>query len=812
MRALQIGFVWCFLAGLALVAPLTASELTVSGRVVDENNTPVANVRIALRSDSGSETVSAVSSNSGTFAVLVHPGTYFLSANCEGFFGFQDRRIEVTESSETLEVAIQQVRQTSESINVSATAPTLDRQDTTSERHLTGRQLIDVPYPTTRDFRSALRIIPGVLRHPSGRLSFDGGMEDQVFYSLNGFNISDPITNRFTTRLPVEAVRSIDYVSGRYSPEFGKGSAGSLAIQTTTGGDVFRYSATNFVPGIDMQKGMHIGTWSPRFNLSGPIRRGRAWFSESVDAEYSVDVIQDLPKGQDRTTRWRGSSVLHGQVNVTPSQILSFDVLGSYENAPRNGISVLDPVSTSIDYGVHQYFASVKDQMYLARGMILDVGYAYTTSRRYERPQGSDFYIITPNGRDGNYFVHVEQKSRRDQFLINLYLPSFQAAGTHQLKTGIDLDIVQFGQNSVRTGFENYDLNKRLLSRTTFAGPNSLKLHNTQASSYIVDAWNPHRGVTIEYGLRQDWDELVNRLVFSPRVSVAYSPFGADRTTIAGGYAVVHDASSLSMFARSLDQYSLTTTFSIDGTPLPVPATTYYRAEDRYRSPRYNNVSLGLEQRITPHLRFSASFLRRRGVDGFTYAPSFTGPITIFELTNSRRDAYDAVSFTLQHAFGKDYGWMMNYTRSRGLSNAVVDLSVDQPLRVVNNLGRQSWDVPNRLLSWGYLPGWNSNWAFSYLLDVRTGFPFSVVRDTGEVIGGVNSFRFPVNVGLNLHIERKFRVGHYRFALRGGVNNVTNSMNASGVNNVIDSPHFLQYYGREGRHAVFRLRWLKPGE
>jgi hypothetical protein len=29
---------------------------------------------------------------------------------------------------------------------------------------------------------------------------------------------------------------------------------------------------------------------------------------------------------------------------------------------------------------------------------------------------------------------------------------------------------------------------------------------------------------------------------------------------------------------------------------------------------------------------------------------------------------------------------------------------------------------------------------------------------------------------------------------------------------VIDSPDFLRYYGREGRHAVFRLRWLKQGD
>ena len=72
---------------------------------------------------------------------------------------------------------------------------------------------------------------------------------------------------------------------------------------------------------------------------------------------------------------------------------------------------------------------------------------------------------------------------------------------------------------------------------------------------------------------------------------------------------------------------------------------------------------------------------------------------------------------------------MANYTRSRALSNAVIDVSVDQRLQVINNFGRLSWDAPDRVLSWGYLPAWSRNWAFSYLLDLRTGFPFSIVRE-----------------------------------------------------------------------------------
>jgi hypothetical protein len=820
-RVTQYTCIRSFLAAVLVASfPCSAAVVDVPGRVVDENNTPVAGVRITISPDQpvkSAESEAAVTSDSaGTFVVQILPGSYLLAADREGFFAISGRRVRITEAPETLEIVLARFQQTSESINVAGAIPAVDRQDTSSERQLTGRQIIDVPYPATRDFRNALRVIPGVLRHPSGRLTFDGGMENQVFYSLNGFNISDPITGRFTTRLPVEAVRSVNYSAGRYSPEFGKGSAGSLAIQTTNGSDEFRYSATNFVPGVETQKGLHIGTWSPRFNFSGPIRRGRAWFSESVDTEYNIAVVSDLPRGQDRTTRWRGASVTHGQVNLTPSQIVTFDLLGSYDNAPRNGLSALDPISTSVDRSGRQYFTSVKDQMYFRRGMVFEVGYAYSATCAYERPQGSDFYRITPEGRGGNYFVNSEQRSRRDQMLLNLFTPSFHVLGAHQLKTGVDIDVVHYMQNASRTGYENYERTGRLLSRTTFAGAGSLALRNYQASSYVVDSWRVTSRLNLEYGVRQDWDELVSRLVFSPRFSIAYSPFKTARTKVAAGYAVIHDSSSLAMFARAMDQYSITTNFGADGNPIAA-STTLFRADDHYYAPRYRNLSFGLEHRLGPQLRFSASLLRRRGVRGFTYASG--GPagsasewVNLFNLTNLRRDTYDSASFTVQHTFGRDYGWMVNYIRSRALSNAVIDISVDQPLRVINNLGRLSWDAPHRVLSWGYLPTWSEKWAIAYLLDARTGFPFSVLRDTGAVVGDVNSRRFPVNFGLNVHLERKFRLGRYRFAIRAGLNNVTNSLNASGVNSVIDSPNFLQYYGREGRHAVFRLRWLKQGE
>jgi hypothetical protein len=224
---------------------------------------------------------------------------------------------------------------------------------------------------------------------------------------------------------------------------------------------------------------------------------------------------------------------------------------------------------------------------------------------------------------------------------------------------------------------------------------------------------------------------------------------------------------------------------------------------------------------LPARIRLSVNALRRRGNNGWTFAnsPEAVGDFDLpaydatrfdglFRMANLRKDKFDSAGVTFYQTFGREYNWMVNYTRSRAHSNAVLDIGLDQPLKVLNNYGPLAWDAPNRLLSWGYLPGWSRNWAISYMLDARTGFPFSVVHDDGRLEGAVNSHRFPAYFTLNLHIERKFRLLKYRLALRAGINNITNSDNASVVNNVIEAPNFRTFHGKEGRHAVLRIRVL----
>ena len=93
-------------------------------------------------------------------------------------------------------------------------------------------------------------------------------------------------------------------------------------------------------------------------------------------------------------------------------------------------------------------------------------------------------------------------------------------------------------------------------------------------------------------------------------------------------------------------------------------------------------------------------------------------------------------------------------------------------------------------------------------MEWRDGFVFSVYDDEGRQVGKINSWEFPRYFTLNLHLERKLAFLRYNWAVRLGVDNITNRANYALVNNNIASPDFLQFYGSEPRKLVVRIRWL----
>ena len=788
------------------------AEIFLRGQVVNENRVPVSAARVVVRDAQGLER-SALTSIRGEFAVaLPEAGEYTVSVEREGHFPLKGERVQAPGE---VTLPLTQARELVQSLEVAGTPHALDLEATGVKHTISNTDIVNAPYPNTNDLRSALRIAPGVIRDTRGALHVQGGAEDQMLYTLNSFNIGDPLTGRFETRMSVESVQSVELMSGSLPAEFGKGSAGAMAIRTLSGDDKFRASATNFIPGFENRKGLILADWTPRAGLSGPLRQGRLWFSDSVDLQYTKTVIQDLPKHEDRAASFRWSNLVHTQFNLTPGHIVHTSFLATGWNAPRSGLGPLDPIETTTDRRTRQWFLSARDQSYLRGGVVLEFGVAANRTYGREIPQGQELLAITTEGRRGNAFVDSKRHGGRDQFLLNVFLPSMTLAGPHQWKGGLDLNRVSYSQDTRRTGFENVGESGVVLRRTIYGGNGVLARTNYESAMYLQDSWRPRVGLSFELGLRADWDNALRRWDVSPRAGVVWSPHHARDIRIAAGFGRVFDATSLRLLSRPLDQFAITTFFLPNGQVERGPEVTLFTLPDsRPARPRYNNWNASLERHWPGvGLALRADYVRRRGTRGFSFSeappPSFIVAERLLGLTNHRMDSYDGVTLTARQHLRRQYEWSANYTRSRARSNTVVDLFADESLRAVpDNRGALPWDAPNRFVGWGYLPLPRKNWAVAALVDYRTGFPFTVMAQDGGVVGPVSSRRYPVFFEANLHLERQFKLHNHRWAFRFGFNNLTNRRNPTSVYNVTGAPLFGEFHGGVGRAANFRLRWM----
>lgn len=797
------------------------AQVTLSGRVVDDNEAPIAGARVWAHQGQQAA-VEAYTGPAGAFQLfLPEPGEYLVSVENVGFFRLEDRVVRLDKGGAEVTLVLNPQREVFQSVQVGDSPSPIDPASTNLEQRLSGTEVNDVPYSSSNSLRNAMPLTPGVIMDPSGGLHFHGGAEYQTQYTLDGFDISDPISGHFSTRLAVEGIRSLDLSSSRETPQNGRGSSGTMAINTENGTDEFHFTATDFIPGPDLHGGLRLGDWTPRAGFSGPIVKGRVWFSDNFDGEYDSGYVAGLPSGHDTNAFWAAGNLFHVQVNLTSANILYADFLSNFDRQSHFGLGVLDPVSTTSALSTNHWMLAVKDTHSWSNGAMLEGGLDWQRTQQIQVPEGDAPYLITPEGRSGNYFIDAHQHGGRKQAFFNFFPPAFHFAGRHQLQMGQDAQRLSYSADFHRTSYEVIGLSGLPLFETTFIGSGDFDKLNLALASYINDHWQPMPRLSIDAGLREDWDELVRRASYGPRISAAIAPFGNSKTKLVGGYSVIYDATNLALFSRPLDQQAVTVPFTGAGVP-ETPLVTTFVPGHGLSMPRYNNVSAGAEQNLGHRLYAKFEWLRKRSSDGLVYAPETSGPVIIqtealgygyggtYTLTNLRHDSYDEDAVTIRQSFGGQYEWLVSYVRSSATSNAVLDVSVDQPLQVTNNFGPMPWDAPNRFLSWGYLPPplkrFKEKWAIAYLLDWRTGFPFSVTNDAGEVLGLVDAHRYPSSLDLNLAIERKFTFRRYRFAVRLGANNLTDHRNPTAVNNVMGSPTFMRFYGDEGRHYVVRLR------
>lgn len=744
------------------------------------------------------------------------PGAYQLRAEKEGFYAAA-QTVQVGAATGAIEIELHHVQEVKEEVNVVESAPAIDPEKIADTRTLSGLDVINIPYPVTRDYRNILPYIPGVVRDSSGQPHVVGGHTYETLDTMDGFDITDPVSGTLQLRVSTDAIRSIDVQSSRYSAEFGRSSAGVLNLTTGIGDEHLRYSGTNFLPSFKFIRGINLDKWTPRFTVSGPLKKGKVWFYEAEDFEYDYNLIRDLPANADQAPLWRFSNLFKLQTNITRSNILTGSFLFNRFKYSHAGLSLFTPLNATTNQDETGYLATFKDQHYFKNGTLLENGLALFEQELDVLPLGNKPFIVSPGLVSGNFYRTTLGRSRRLQWITNVYLRPRTWHGRHELKFGMDADRVAYHEFDDRTPIRTFAENGILLRQTLFPGETvALRKNNLQGSAYAQDRWSPFNRLLIEAGLRFDTDEIIRRILTSPRIAGTYMLTSDGETKLSGGWGVFYDATNLSLISLPLSGSRLDYYYGANGVLLRPPVLTrFFLNQNTLREPRFLNWSLSLERRLPGDVYATVEYLQRRGTDGFIYLPQpplaglFGGS---FVMSNARQDHSNSLQFIVRHTFLKTYPLMASYTHSRAVTNTVLTYSIDNLNSGLEGPGPYPWDSPNRFLAWGMAPLPSlpliHKLDLAYSLEWRTGYPFSIVNQEQQFLQPLNSVRYPRFFSFSPYIEKRLTLRNYNFALRGGFDNVTNSRNPGAVNNNISSPNFLTFSNFDRRTFVARIRFL----
>jgi Carboxypeptidase regulatory-like domain len=777
----------------------------ISGIVQDENGQPVAGVEVVLHSPNAGVTERSFTDDLGKFrfdAVVSSP--YTLDFNRTGFFRLSGYALDVKPGSNEITVGLNHEYELRSTLDVLSTPHEIVPEQMRHEEQLAGYEIRENPVPSSHNLQNSLPALPQVVQDNTGQLHVAGARSEDTLYLLDDFQLNNPATGTLDARVNVDAVREANMSTGRYGAQFANAGTGVLGLQTDTGDDHWRFRITNFVPSLSTQRGLHLGNWFPRVNFSGPLKEGRAWFSEAASEQHDFNLVRELPPGSDISEQWSTDNLLRGQYNITRSQALQGNFLYNGSLATRVGLTAFSPASTTLDVHAHRYFVSARDQITINNGLI-EIGVASDTNHVDRLPQGTQAYLLTPTGPRGNYFERQIQNSSRWQGLVDAVLSGRQWHGAHELRFGLNIDRTHLDQASDRSPVDVEQTDLTIVRQVTFLGNGSVSISARQTGGFAQDAWQLRRDLILQSSFRVDENDIIGKLNPQPRFILNWIPRrGTSKFSV--GWGFYYQPIYLSLIGQAHDQSRRDVLIDPQQSST-VPVLTSFGIGRDLRQPFFEMASAEWQQQWNGRTSTAVHLMQRTQHHGLSYEDVSNDPLVRdIELRDRRNDRYDAVEFMVRRTLGEGSDVMVDYTHSRARSNQIFNYSVGDLVIARQSGGRLPWDAPNRVISRGAFP--TRIWAllFTYFADYHTGFPFSAVNSQYVVVRVPNSYRYPTYFTLNVGAEKRFPFYGRQWALRLAVINLTGHHSFDTVSNNIDAPNFGTFAGGQSRAFTFRLR------
>ncbi len=779
--------------------------------------------------------LTTVSGEDGRFIFNSLPaGKYTLTAEAVGLPTVA-REITLAAGA-TLMVEINLTVEVAETVVVRDEEGLLSTSETTTSNIVRAETLQSQPFRTD-NYQSALPLTPGVVNDSKGSSYVKGTRAGQSGYTVNGVDVTDPVTGESSFNLPLEAASSVEIEENPYSAEFGNFTGGVTNLQTKGGGEKFKISAARFFPTFHNVFSTKVDSFRPRLTLSGPLIKNRLSFLQSFEYRFTRSFVPSQPKPLDSTALEGFYGFTQLDLTINKNNVLKFNFALFPQKFRFFGLDTFNPAATTPNVKQRGYLVSASEQSIFKNTSFLSSTVSYKSSDADVFAQGSQPLTIAPESNRGNYFADTRRRTNRLQIQETYYFKPFDFRGQHALKAGLDYNHANV---SGRFRYNSIFLRRRddtLAQRIDFTKTEYFSYGYNEVGAFVQDRWILNPKLTLDFGLRLDRDGVSEANNVAPRFSFLYSPFKDSRTVIRGGIGLFYDRTLPSAgyfndrFEEDFDDDSsnnsdgrgsrfdnvperTVTNFAADGRTVagsPVMFRNTISAD--INSPRSVRWNLQIDRGITKNLTARIGYLQRKTRNELLVEPILTGFNSgQIVLSSDGRSRYRELQFLVNYNKPRFGQWNVSYV----LSKATGDLNTadkflgDFPAFVVrpNESTRLSFDAPHRFLLYGQidLP---HDIRVAPLFEMRSGFPFSAVNEKLEFVGARNQAgRFPNYLSLDLQITKGITIPFFdkkRARIGVALFNLTNHFNPRDIQNNLASPNFGKFYNSLGTSVKAKI-------
>jgi hypothetical protein len=298
---------------------------SINGIITDPSGAVIPDVNITVTNTGTERALTATTNGSGYYTVPNLPsGDYNVRAEKAGFQACLNRGVHLDPAAEVTVSCSMQVGQVSQTVEVQASAVTVNLSDTKVQRTVDSTQMQELPV-NGRNFVSLLGLQPGVVQS----FSFNSFQAMSLFASqctqvngltgqsnnllIDGAPSTRTRANGATVGMPsMDSISEVNIITTGYMPEYSRAAGGQMVVNMKSGTDQYHASAYEFVRNDALDARYFFSSTRPKltyndwgFTIGGPVipHKHNLYFFWSEEWQRQVSgstEVGQVPSLEDR--------------------------------------------------------------------------------------------------------------------------------------------------------------------------------------------------------------------------------------------------------------------------------------------------------------------------------------------------------------------------------------------------------------------------------------------------------------------------------------------------------------------------------